>query len=73
MVTEWKVYQYSYKKGGDWKNVWVQSVNNWHRIESVPIQFREWLQESEKRPRNGKCTSTVTKMGSVGKKYGYSP
>ncbi len=44
MAAEWKVYQYSYKNGRSWKNVWVQSVNNWRGFENVPVQFRKWSQ-----------------------------
>jgi hypothetical protein len=44
MAAEWKVYQYSYKNGHGWKNVRVQFVNSWRRFESVPVQFRKWVQ-----------------------------
>jgi hypothetical protein len=63
MVTEWKVCQYSYKKGCNWKNVRVQSVDNWRRIESVPVQFRKWALESEKMAAEWKVYQYIYKNG----------
>ncbi len=63
------------KMGAVEKNVQVQSVHNWRGLESVPVQFRKWEQESDKHGRRmesvlvqlqkreqlEKCTGTVHK------------